>query len=321
MRYLVVATIIISFFSCDNTVDILEEPRDIPIVYGILSASDTAHYIRVERVFVRENESAFDLAQDPEELYYENPEVSLINGSERFALQKIDATDDGFPRQDGVFAQSPNTVYKISNTDINLKEGEDYMLEINRNIEGLPLITSSTNIVGASTIRSPLTTLNFDNNIFTTFSWREGEFATIYDLFLDFKYRERASGSGDLFEPKVVRWNIASDIETTRIDIQGVQFYSFLAGAIPVDDSVERVLESVDLILVSGSAEIQEFIRIGDANLGITSSQDVPTFSNLSEGRGIFGSLYSEVKDNVQLTNKTLDSIRMGSITEELNFN
>jgi hypothetical protein len=195
------------------------------------------------------------------------------------------------------------------------------MLEINRNIENLPNITATTHIVGASTIRSPLTVLNFDNNIFTTFSWREGEFATIYDLFLDFRYRERVAGSGNLFEPKVARWNIASDIETTRIDIQGIQFFSFLAGAIPVDATAERVIESIDITLISGSAEIQEFIRIGDANLGITSSQDVPTFSNLSEGRGIFGSLYREVKENVQLTNKTLDSLRMGSITGDLNFN
>ncbi|MDA8692475.1 hypothetical protein N9L92_00320 [Saprospiraceae bacterium] len=321
MRYLIVAVILISFFSCDNTLDILEEPKDIPIVYGILSATDTAHYIRVERAFVAENVSAFELAQDPTQLYYENAEVTLINGTDRFSLEMIDATNDGFPRQEGVFAQTPNTVFKIRNSDINLVEGDEYTLEINRNIENLPLVTATTNIVGASEIRQPLSILNFDNNVFTTFSWREGEFSVIYDLFLDFRYRERAIGSGDIFEAKVSRWRIASDISTTSIDIQGVQFYSFLSGAIPVDDTVERVIESVDLILNSGSTEIDEFIRISDANLGITSSQDIPTFSNLSEGRGIFGSLYQEVRENVQLTNRTLDSIRMGSITGDLNFN
>jgi hypothetical protein len=321
MKYLIAFAVLIGIFSCDNTVDILEEPRDIPIVYGILSATDTAHYIRVERAFVEENVSAFDLAQDPSQLYYENAEVTLIKGSERFVLEEIDATNDGFPRQEGAFAQSPNTVFKIRNSDINLVEGDSYSLEVNRNIEGLPLVTATTNIVGASTIRSPLTVLNFDNNIFTTFSWREGEFSVVYDLFLDFRYRERAIGSGDEFEPKVVQWEVANNIQTTRIDIRGEQFFSFLSGAIPVNDNVERVIESVDLILKSGGAEIQEFIRVGDANLGITSSQDIPTFSNLSEGRGIFSSLYSEVKDNVQLTNRTLDSIRMGSITGDLNFN
>ena len=196
-----------------------------------------------------------------------------------------------------------------------------YTLEINRNIDELPLVTATTNIVTESEIRQPLTVLNFDNNRFTTFSWREGDFSAIFDLFLDFRYRERTIGSGEIFEPKVVRWNVASNLETTSIDIQGINFFSFLAGAIPADDTKERVITSIDLILDSGGVEIEEFIRLGDANLGITSSQEIPTFTNLSEGRGIFASLYQEVRENVQLTNRTLDSLKEGSITGDLNFN
>jgi len=321
MRYIVPALFLLTLFSCDNSVDILEEPKDIPIVYGILSAVDTAHYIRVERAFASDNVSALDLARDPAALYYDNATVTLINGNDRFDLERIDATIDGYPRQEGVFAQSPNILYKINNSDINLKEGETYSLEIDRNIESLPIVRASTNIVGESSIRSPQTILNFDSNTFTSFSWREGEFSSLFDLYMDFNYRERIKGSGDPYAPKVVRWKIASDVEVTRLDIQGLQFYSFLAGSILADEDTERVFENVDLILDSGSAEIKDFIRVSEANLGITSSQDIPTFTNLSEGRGIFGSLYREVKENIQLNNRTLDSLKMGSITRDLNFN
>ncbi len=321
MKYLVAALFLVSLFSCDNSVDILEEPKDIPIVYGVLSAVDTAHYIRVERAFASDNVSALDLARDPDELYYDNATVTLVSGSDRFDLERVDATIDGFPRQEGVFAQTPNILYKIRNSDINLEAGEAYTLEIDRGIDTLPIVTASTNIVGPSSIRSPQTILSFDNNIFTTFSWREGAFSSIFDLYLDFNYRERVRGSGDPYAPKQVRWKIASDIESTKLDIQGIQFFSFIAGAIDTDDSIERVFEDIDLVLDSGSSEIKDFIRISEANLGITSSQDVPTFTNLSEGRGIFASLYREVKENVQLTNKTLDSLKTGSITGNLNFN
>jgi len=322
MRYIIIFTLLVLLNSCDNTFDVISEPRDIPVVYGILAASDTAHYIRVERAFVDENVSAFDLAQDPSLLYYgEEVSVSISGPNGSVVFDRIDATQDGFPRQAGVFAQTPNILYKASKADLNLIEGEEYQLQIDRQIDTLPLITGSTTIVGESSIRTPSALLNFDNASFTAFSWREGEASSIFDLYLDFRYRERITGSGEPFQPRVARWQIAQDIEGTRLDIQGIQFYSFLAGAIPQDDNVERVFETIDLVLDSGSEEIRDFIRISEANLGITSSQDVPTFTNLSEGRGLFASLYREVKENVALTNKTLDSLRTGSITGDLNFN
>ena len=56
--------------SCDNELDTIEEYKDIPVVYGFISLSDTAQYIRIERAFVDPNQSALDLAQNPDSLYY-----------------------------------------------------------------------------------------------------------------------------------------------------------------------------------------------------------------------------------------------------------
>lgn len=320
MRYILSLLLLGFLFSCDNTLNVIEEPKDIPVVYGIISATDTAHYIRVEKAFIDEGTSALELAQRPDSLYYDNAIVSLIDSDgDVYNLDRIDATQDGFPRQEGVFAQTPNFVYKINNSDILLKEGEPYTLEIDRQIESLPIVRATTTIIDESSIRTPQNVLNFGSN-FTAFTWREGVEAVIFDLYLDFNYRERVRNSGDPYEAKSVRWKIASDIEAVKIDVPGVNFYGFLIGAIPIDDSVERIFEDIDLELLSGGPEIKEYIRIGEANLGITSSQDVPTYTNLSEGRGLFSSLYREVKQNIQLTNSTLDSLKIGSITGELNF-
>jgi len=321
MKYILSILLLGLLFSCDNTFEIIEEPKDIPIVYGILSATDTAHYIRVERAFVDAEISANELAQRPDSLYYPNAIVSLIDsdGTE-FQLDRIDATLDGFPRQEGAFAQTPNILYKIKNSDILLKEGERYTLEIDRQMESLPIVRANTVIIDESLIRSPQNVLNFDPERFTAFTWREGDEAVIFDLFLDFNYRERVRNSGDPYAPKSVRWQVASDIEAVKIDVPGINFFAFLAGAIEIDDSVERIFENIDLELISGGEEIKEYIRIGEANLGITSSQDVPTYTNLSEGRGLFSSLYREVKENISLTNTSLDSLKEGSITGALNF-
>ena len=55
------------FYSfCSNDIDLTSEWKDIPVVYGLLSKSDTANYIRVEKAFIDNEKSALDLAQIPD---------------------------------------------------------------------------------------------------------------------------------------------------------------------------------------------------------------------------------------------------------------
>ncbi len=312
-------------FSCSNDFELVEDRKDIPIVYGVIAASDTAHYIRVEKAFVDRSTPAAEIAQIPDSIYYENAKVSLrhIDSGEIFQLERIDGNLDGFVREDGVFASSPNYLYKIKAQDIQLQQGDTYELEIDRGIENLPLVTAQTLVISETQFRTPnpasQSILNFEYPQFTTFSWRTND-ATIYDMFLNFNYRERRMGSGDPFEPKAVSWKVFSEVEATKADVQGQEFYTFLAGAITNDPEMERVFVNIELQLDCGGQEIQEFIRVSDANLGITSSQDVPVFSNLSEGRGLFSSKYTVSFEGITLSNKSLDSLRMGIFTSQLNF-
>jgi len=76
LYYLLLSSLLIAGFSnCANDFELTTGATNKPVVYGFLSPTDTATYIRVEKAFVDENTSALELAQRPEELYYDDIEV------------------------------------------------------------------------------------------------------------------------------------------------------------------------------------------------------------------------------------------------------
>src|SRR5688572_27152203 len=132
-------TLSVILYSCDNELVVTDEWKDIPVVWGLLNASDTAHYIRVEKAFLDPTTSAFDIAQIPDSLYYDNASVSLrrISSGQVFPLQRVNGDLEGYPREEGIFAETPNYLYKIKANSINLMPGELYEFILERG-EGKP---------------------------------------------------------------------------------------------------------------------------------------------------------------------------------------
>jgi len=134
--------------SCSNDFDLNAPWQDIPVVYGLLSKLDTAHYIRVEKAFIDPTTSALELAQRPDSLYYENVDVRLeqLNGDnvvQSFNLVRVDGNLEGYQRDPGIFADAPNFLYKLRLPDNEtLVDGEDYRLVINRE-DNLPEVSAT----------------------------------------------------------------------------------------------------------------------------------------------------------------------------------
>ena len=105
-----------------------------------------------------------------------------------------------------------------------------------------------------------------------------------------------------------------------RVEIEGIEFYRLLASAIPVDASVLRLLTSIDIVIDAGGQELFQYINVGQANTGITSSQVVPVFTNLSDGLGVFSSRNQFVEEGFFVDSATRDLLRDGALTRDLNF-
>ena len=332
MKKFLFAILIAPFFfqACSNDFEVTAPWQDIPIVYGLLNVNDTAHYIRVEKAFLDPNADAFEIAQIPDSLYYDNALVQLekLNTGEVFTLQKVDGNLEGYPRKAGTFANAPNWLYKIDSLTLDLKEGDQVQVQIDRG-SGLPIVTAEAVILGKGIQRTPGTndpSFSFDYNLPTKLAWSSSEHARIFDVTLFIRYTEYPIGQPDLFEHKVIEWKWGQGVRFPSVtsqyilEKQGVEFYQVMANNIPVNPDMKRIFEGIDIQIIQGGEALEKYINVALANTGITGSQELPTYTNLSEGLGVFSSVnFLETKD-VLLTAISRDSLRNGVFTKDLNF-
>ena len=306
--------------SCDNELDLVADNQEIPVVYGLLDQSDTAQYIRVERVFVDKEISGNVLAQIPDSLYYNDISVKLVRTSNNaeYTLERVDGNLEGYVRDEGVFANMPNFMYKILTEDIPLIENEEYELRIEGIFEDRA-VTSTASIVEPPFLLNPMNggLINFEPNKKVNIGWTPKGEAEIYTAIFYFNVTESNLGQ---VSNKRLTWVVAANTDRSNLEADGVDFYSFMSGALSKDPDINRSLNSIEFELISGNKAIEDYIRVGQANLGITSSGEIPILSNLSEGLGVFGTTHTHRRSNIQLTQVSRDSLINGSITAALNF-
>lgn len=320
--------------SCNDELKTVEGWKDIPVVYGLISLNDTATYLRVEKAFVDPQKSAFDVAQIPDSLYYKDVTVQLIRvrNNERFTLTKVDGNTEGYVRKDGIFAKAPNYLYKIKNSTLSLKSDEEWRIELIKKGESKAFAQSSTKVIGDYDVTNPATSpvfLRYDNTFNITVQTDELS-ARIYDVKVVINYDEIDPATPNQTSTKSVKWDFASGTTRkangttpdpiTTFSRKGQDFYEFLGSAVPVVAGVKRTFKSIDVEMYGGGQELINYINIGVANTGITGSQTIPTYTNITNGLGVFSSRTKTVKTGVKLSDAALDLLINGEFTKKLNF-
>ena len=332
MKQIGLLLLVIFLVGCDNELDIIEPSGDIPIVYGFLDPASDTQYIRIERAFVDPEVSALEIAQIPDSIYYPETVTARITNNinqDSILLTRINGNLEGLIRDEGVFVQDPNYLYSVPSDVINIDVDAVYTLNLDRG-NGLPLVTATTDIVGPSRFISPNPLspdprLNFELDSDVSITASVDDQGIIFDLYLDIFYVERMPGGS--FEGRQVTWQVASNLRRDESDDsvlrhrqEGEGFFSALAARIPVVDGITRRFSSMTLVIEGGNGTLDEFLRVGQANLGITSTQDIPFFDNLSEGRGIFASKNSTSLEGITLTTSAIEELVTGEITGDLGF-
>ena len=326
--YIFLAAVCLS--ACTTDFQLEGEWKDIPVVYGFISVSDTAHYVRVEKAFLEPGGDANQIAQIADSLYYENATVQLKNleTGAVYDLEKVDGNEEGYQREEGVFATSPNYLYKIKADEINLTGGEKLQVIVNTGSDE-DLVTAETTIIEAIVPNENLPNQELamgDYDRVITTRWDHSEETKIFDLRWIIRYEESVPGTSD-FVDKSVEWvldrRLLNDENRTKsaFKFSSGEFYKFLSEAIDENPDVVRKNIKIDISIVGGGAEFQEYLTIADANLGITSSNQIPVYTNISRGYGIFTSRGAVVREGLFLNTIALDSLETGMFTKLLNFN
>lgn len=321
--------------SCSNDFDLTESGKETPVIYGLLSPNDTAIYIRVEKSFISEDIEPAVLAQDPNNLYYENITVELQNLNKpelKYTLQKVDGNLEGYVREEGFFTNAPNYLYKLHSNQLSggvLGDTTPYQLIVRKD-DGEILASSKTralrklqdkDIVSPSTAAS----LGFDYSKNFTLAFLSDPYAHIHDIFLVIAFTEVKNG---LTTEKTLRWPITKNYIANspnnlvlQYSITGRNFYEFLKSNLDTDPGITRFLKNGTIEIYSGGLELKDYINIVKANIGITSSGEVPSYTNINNGIGLFSSRTSIARKEISFTLATRDSVANGIITRDLNFN
>lgn len=315
--------------ACSNEFDVAAAYQDIPVVYGIVSPDDTAHYIRVERAFIDPKASAFEVAQIADSLYYPENAITVYlerqSTGQRYQFTRVDGNLDGHVRESGTFDQSPNWLYKLkpSQPGAIIKGGEKYKLIIER-ADGRAPVTAETEVPDTLFMITPQP-LDIPRQIaihgpsLSSVDFRVSPEAYLFDVFINIRYRELAL-DGSLIGNKNVRWQIGKNIlrENNLIGggfyrgkafYQARDFYEVLLRNVDTTANVQRYFNGFDIQIQGAGPEIARYQESEAINAGLTGAEISTRYTNLSEGYGIFTARKGWSFDDFDLKPVSFDSL------------
>ena len=204
--------LLLALISCSTDFQLTTGGKQLPIVYSILRVDDEYHYVRVERLFVDEDLSPIELAEDSNSVFYDQASVRVLRGGQAFELEKIDASEIGMPRDSGVFLSEPNFLYRISDDELQLSDEDFIIVEVSVVEDSIDTASASVPIVGKSVLTRPREgnedfKFPLAPNGSYLIQWDGDEDASFFDLYLDIHIREIQNGN---IEKKVLEWPVVT---------------------------------------------------------------------------------------------------------------
>jgi len=326
------------FASCSNELEIIDEYKDIPVVYGLLNRNDTTHLVRLEKGFLGEG-NALLFAQNPDSIYYDTA-VVVVKVFERKTNGSID-TLICFPKYDiikneGLFTDEDHIVYQLNrfirnndgsityDSSFTLINDVTYSLEITNKLTG-KITRGSTKIVNSlfQLTLFPSTKINLASTFPFNVKISSATNGKIYGLIMRIKYKEINNSNGYVFS-KYIDYYLSNQVSRTAIGgeeliflLNGDPIMNFIGRNISPNSSVRRPVTYVtaDFIFTVGSEDFYNYVQI---NAPGNTVNYIPDFTTLSNGKGIFSSRLIQTVADIKFNSPTQDSLLNGRYTAGL---
>ncbi len=349
---LLVAIVAVTQFGCSNEIEVIGVWKNIPVVYGVIDATNDTNYIRIERAYLPPNKSALEVAKDPDSLYFNPNDVEItmytfVGGSyipSPIPLERIDLATEGINRDTGIFADDPAYVYRLIGT-----RASSFKLEVKIKASGkiYEAITEKVEINSSFMILQP--SYNPGTRPISWVKEVNGEqvqqeqvidltdnFAAIYDVGVRFYYQEyEIDGSGNKIagteERKVVDWKarksfVPENENQFDVSIKGNEFYegltrnlSSLAGV-----NKRRCGGYVEFYVEGASESLRQYISAANANQGLVGGlYPAEPYSNVTEGYGILATsnrLVRTVNPLMEMSGLSYEYLADSELTRDLGF-
>jgi hypothetical protein len=332
--------------SCSEDFEVSAPHKDYTVVYGILNASDTAHYIRIQKAFLDENKSAIDLAKLPDSSYYSNLNVTIqpfdANNTPQgnpITLTKVDMTAEGYPKnapanEQGFFTTPSyaykfkaqlNSSYKYKITINNPASGATHTADVsivnndpdpNQSNSGFYVSSFNKDTVQLAFERTlPAAKLSISGNVPRNGAYFEG--------FLRFQYLEKNATTGAETRKSVdyMLSNVENKGANFILSTPNTSIYNFLRDEIGIaPNNIQRYMGFVEIHLFAGNQELALYKQLNNTQGGLTGDQIKPIYTNIKgpDAIGVIASKAERVHYQGFISSNTLDSLQRNPITEPL---
>lgn len=331
-----IACLALWFTSCSEDFTVAAPYKDITIVYGFINMADTAQYIRIQKAFLDENKTAIDMAKEADSNFFKSLDVRMKefnNGTmvSNTQLNRVDMTAEGYPKDTGVFFNTPNYAYKFKKAIIPTYR---YRLVITNTSTG-KVDSSEIEIIDPSGVKiQELANVSFVLNftplrpeniaIFrlnylvpTAAKYIEGRFV-FHWVDKDISTNVQTDHQAELvFDSKAVDGG-------KQISLPKIQVYSFLRDVMQAaPNNIERYMDSTDVYLYTGGQDYYNYyVTNAVQSGGLTADQLRPNYTNILGGDvyGLFSTRAYNGRKSVGFNSTTLDSLKLSDITKPLNI-
>lgn len=322
--------------ACDNEVELLSDDPGSPVVYGLINGSEDRQLLSVSRTFrFSADGNALESAREQDSVYYSAEDLTVVARNLRSGLSTTLtrtnlAEDSDVVRDEGIFPVDPNVAYVWRLSDIEAAPGDSVVVE--GALPGGEVFAVGGELLRELTFRSngafpTRYSLTADQGT-TPFRWRRGgdggEIA-VFEVGLNFAFNEVGPDGAEervLYYPLLRNLELSPDRNAINVDNTTLRgLYGFLSSRLEADPAISRQFQYVQAVITGGDRSYVEFQTLLRANSGITATQELPPFSNVEGGLGLVGIVTQLVQqDNAGLLPASIDSLRQGSVTADLNF-
>ncbi|MEX0968559.1 MAG: hypothetical protein WD077_15110 [Bacteroidia bacterium] len=319
---------ILPFYSCETDLNVNADWKEISVVYGLLNADDSVHYIKVSKAFLNENTSAIEVAGIQDSLYHQDSlSVFLQEINDRGQISREIHLRRTYNenKESGIFSYPGQYLYRTP-PGVVISTDHSYTLFV-RNLTSGYETSATTPVVNPVTPIYPgnaQTQIQFWRYSDIRFSWIAGLDAKFYHVECDFFYEEFPKTDPSDVVQKTMVWRLGQYLlsnpaikEEMTLQINGEIFYRTIVSNIPVNADLQRRVTGIQFRFASGATEAYYYITLNEPSAGVV--QRKPEYTNMSNGFGVFSSRHFATAP-ASLGNESIDSLILGSHTRDLNF-
>lgn len=308
--YLILSLLALAFGfnSCSTDVDLYADYKDIPIIYGLLDASQDTNYVRINRAFSGNNDhpiNANEVALIADSCNYPGKlKAYFVEYKNTYGTEYVPSGRDTMfldtitihNKQEGTF-YAPNQKVYFTDKPFNVNDANvryKYKLNVHR---GNDTITSETGVVGGENFKILNSKVSFSSDPSdrrSKITFMPADNAVFYDVQMAFYYREERDG-------KITYKHVDKDFgvrsEETGLEYEDGHYYvsypenllfGLLEDAIGADTfNVSRYMGDFIIFIAAGGDELYNYIQV-NSQTGF--SQTVPDYTNITGGYGVLSS-------------------------------